>query len=259
MVQVVLGDPELDSSPVHDNPSYTRANKALAFELCGLADEDLSLYFGEDRTDGISMLAALARAVLTSSATYVSALNDKFTDPEPVTDKTKLQHALRVWKTDYDELRAVGSAPSQQTALRSLRRLIGKLKPLHVTLEMVSYTHPNDVHAIYEMAERKAGEWALLHDTQTTEPEVPPTSVLAGAAAAGKEGKGKDGKKGKGKDAWIPCSFYMSGWCSMGDRCRFSHNVAHNTPGTPSGLGPANTELARGHLQTVFSDWPLGQ
>jgi hypothetical protein len=150
---------------------------------------------------------------LKSNANYVPARNDKFTDPKPVTDKTKLQHALRVWKSDYDGLRAVGSTPSQQTALRSLRRLIGKLKPLQVTLEMVSYTHPNDVHAIYEMAERKASEWASAHDAPTNETQSPPTSVLADAAATSKdgEGKGKDGKKGKGKDAWIPCSFYMSG------------------------------------------------
>ena len=96
----------------------------------------------------------------------MSALNDKFTDPEPLTDKTKLQHALRVRKTDYDELRAVGSAPSQQTALRSLRRLIGKFKPLQVTLEIVSYTRPNDVHAIYEMAEHNGCEGALVCTTR---------------------------------------------------------------------------------------------
>ena len=118
LLREVLNGPDLGSSPVHDNPAYTKANKALAFDLSGLVDEELCLYFDEGRIDGISMLAALAGAVLESSATYVSALNDKFTDPGPATDKTTLQHALRVWRTDYDELRAVGSAPSQHAALR---------------------------------------------------------------------------------------------------------------------------------------------
>eukprot|EP00959_Pyramimonas_sp_CCMP1952_P086103 1801028-Pyramimonas_sp.AAC.1 len=76
------------------------------------------------------MLAALARAVLATSAARVSALNDKFTDPEPVADKNKLQRALKVWRSEHEELRAVGSTPSRQAQLRSLKRLICKIKPL---------------------------------------------------------------------------------------------------------------------------------
>eukprot|EP00959_Pyramimonas_sp_CCMP1952_P066771 1393802-Pyramimonas_sp.AAC.1 len=36
----------------------------------------------------------------------------------------------------------------------------------------------------------------------------------------------------------------MSGWCSMGDRCRFSHNNTGptRTPGTPSGSWGQQTQ-----------------
>ena len=230
-VQLVLFDPELNTSLVQGNPAYNKANKALAFELCGLADEDVCLYFPDDRTDGIAMLAALARAVLASSAAHVSALNDKFTEPEPVTDKSKLQHALKVWRSEYEELRAVGSTPSRQAQLRSLKRLICKIKPLQVGMEMVSFASPNDPDAIFAMAEQKAGEWAA---TATPDPGTPPASVLVGAAQTG-DGRGgnPDDTKGKGKDAWIPCSFYLSGFCQYGKSCRFAHNNNFAGPPTP--------------------------
>eukprot|EP00959_Pyramimonas_sp_CCMP1952_P072070 1505209-Pyramimonas_sp.AAC.1 len=64
------------------------------------------------------MLAALTKAILAPSSARVEALHERFTDPDPVTEKSKLQHALRSWRAEFDELSAVGTAPSKQATQR---------------------------------------------------------------------------------------------------------------------------------------------
>ena len=95
---------------------------------------------------------------------------------------------------------------------------------------------PDNPDAIFKMAEAKAGHWAG-EATSSQQVRVP-----ANAARADRTDKGKDKDKnnhkrktnnGKGKDqqAWIPCSFYLSGYCRWGNNCKFYHTS--NDPGTP--------------------------
>jgi hypothetical protein len=42
-VQLALNGPNLDASLAHDSAANAKSNKASAFELCGLADEELCL------------------------------------------------------------------------------------------------------------------------------------------------------------------------------------------------------------------------
>ena len=73
---------------------------------------------------------ALANAVVTSSAAHAAALHKRFSEPELVSDNSTLQHALRAWRSEQEELNAVGSQPSRLTTLQPLQHLLGRIKPL---------------------------------------------------------------------------------------------------------------------------------
>jgi hypothetical protein len=70
---------------------FAKANKALAFEIANMLDEDTSLYTtGIDRGNGISLLLALSNAIVAASSTHTNALTERFTKPRPVSDPSCL-------------------------------------------------------------------------------------------------------------------------------------------------------------------------
>ena len=68
------------------------------------------------------MLLALNAAITARSHERTAALHKRFADPQAVTTPAVLQHALKLWRDDYEELEEVGATPSHKTTLTSLKQ-----------------------------------------------------------------------------------------------------------------------------------------
>jgi hypothetical protein len=217
------------------NPRFAKANKMLAYELGSMIDEDIAPYITDvDKTNGLALILSLSRVVSTTSASYATTLHERFSQPLPIKDKASLHHALKLWRSDYDELKEADCMPSKATTLQSLRRLVSSVDDLKVPLEVLQMTKPDDHRAIYLLSERKAAEWAILAaDVRTSgSASIPPhsrtdvsTAQLAGFGATQPTPKGytRVGKGSQPNGSYVPCSFFLTGHCQFGNDCNFLH------------------------------------
>ena len=94
---------------------FFKANRALAYELGALLTEDTAPYLADaDKTSGVAVFLSFAHAIVSSTSTHVTALHDRFSKPTPVNDPASLHHALRLWRSEYAELREAGSHSSKE-------------------------------------------------------------------------------------------------------------------------------------------------
>ena len=99
---------------INIDPRFAKANRALAFELTSMLDETTSLYVNSvDETNGAALLVTLARANVAFSSSHANAIHRRFTHPQAVTEKARLLHTLKQWRSDYDESRVCKGAPSK--------------------------------------------------------------------------------------------------------------------------------------------------
>ena len=205
-VEQALQDPSRQAA-ISTNPRFAKANRALAFELTSMLDETTSLYVNSvDKTDGAAMLVSLSRAVVASSSSHANALHERFTHPTPVTDKARLLHALKQWRSDYDELRVSKAAPSKASTLQALRAMVSQIPELQIPFGVLDMTRKDDIAALYKLVEDMASEWATLaSDTRLTLAPSANTVGINVAAHMGNRQLANTGSDSRG----VPCSFHV--------------------------------------------------
>ena len=107
-------------------------------------------------------MSVLAKAIVATGSVHAHALHQCFSSPALVTDKAVLQHSLKLWRADFEELRESTCVPSKATALQSLRTLISGIDELKIPLEVLEMTQPDNLGAIYRLVDKKAADWAIL-------------------------------------------------------------------------------------------------
>ena len=123
-VQAVLGGHITPKTALAD-PRFAKASRTLAFELGVMLTEDTAPYVADaDKTNGMAMLLALSRAIVSSTSAHITILHERFSKPSPVNDPIALHHALKLWRAELAELREESANPSKETSLSSLRTLI---------------------------------------------------------------------------------------------------------------------------------------
>jgi len=237
VVEQILQSKKPDLTTILQNPNYASANRTLAHELTTSMDTSLSPYLsGVDKTNGVVLVLALANAITANSNDRISALHKRFSEPDPVSNPALLQHSLKTWYEDLEELREAGAHPCKETAMSSLHRLVSGLPDLKSRVDMADVFHPGNISVLYKIISSKAAEWAVLAADARTAAHAAQSVGGTGGAHVARQGRQNAGKEGGIKStntSWVPCGFYFSGWCKYGDSCRFDHgngNTASTQP-----------------------------
>ena len=159
------------------------------------------------------------------TAEHTAALHEMFAKPVPCRDKTKSLLTLRQWLTDFKELRAASSPPSQETAMQSLKTVTGSTRDFNNVDEITDLLAPNNLGKLHSAIERTvAGSAVMDADTRLSD----------SSGGAGKRAKGDH--KGA-NSATFPCKRHAKGTCARGDKCRFSHKGSEAKSSGKGGKG----------------------
>ena len=135
------------------------ADRQLAHEIClDIRRPDVTILLGADLSSGCAIPRVSHKEILASPA----ALHERFANPVPCRDKTKLLLTLRQWLTDLKELQAAGNSPSKETVMQSVKTVTGGITDLNNVHELTDLLAPNCPGKLHSAIERKAAAWAVM-------------------------------------------------------------------------------------------------
>lgn len=173
-------------------------NALLAYVVCDKMDATLFPYVANvSKTDGFGLLKALQTSIIYEGASKKGTLHEKFEKPVPCKRKHELQLRINQWKVDLEELIRLKATPSEETTMKSFKRLVENVKELSYTMEFADMVAPNSLPVLYKYVKKKASEWG--------------TEALDSRLG------------GDHRDPREICKFFLEGRCTRGKGCPFRH------------------------------------